>query len=63
MPNPKIDNDKCTGCFTCIDICPMDVFEKDEENKKAKVKGENECIGCKACEVQCPETVIKVNDD
>lgn len=22
-----VDNDKCTGCETCINTCPADVFE------------------------------------
>ena len=57
---PVVDKAKCTGCGTCLDVCPMEVF--DLEDKKAVVKKENECIGCKACEVQCPEKAIIVED-
>ncbi len=60
MPKPKINEEKCTNCGTCVDICPVNVFEKGE--KKAKVSKPDECIGCKACEVQCPEGAIKVED-
>ncbi|MBU4502392.1 MAG: 4Fe-4S dicluster domain-containing protein [Nanoarchaeota archaeon] len=60
MPKPIIDNDKCTGCFTCVEICPVEVFSKGD--KKAKVEKADECIGCRACEVQCPQSAIKIED-
>jgi len=60
MPKPIIDEKKCTKCGTCIDICPMGVFAKDKD--KVVVKKPKECIGCKACEVQCPAEAIKVED-
>jgi NAD-dependent dihydropyrimidine dehydrogenase PreA subunit len=53
-----VDNDKCTGCGTCADTCPVGVFEmKDEKSVAAKTE---ECLVCRACEVQCPETAIQV---
>lgn len=63
MPTPKIDDSKCDGCKTCIEICPMQVFEFDESSKKAVVKKPKECIGCRACEVQCEAGAIKVSDE
>lgn len=59
MPNPVIDLDKCTGCGTCVEICPMSVFAL-EKGKSKVVNGD--CIGCKACEVQCPANAIVVKD-
>jgi len=38
----------------------MNVFEKG--NKKAIVKNPDDCIDCKACEIQCPEKAIKIKD-
>ena len=60
MPAPKINSAKCTGCGTCVDICPMQVFKL--ENKKAKVVNAKECIGCRACEAQCEAQCITVED-
>jgi len=60
MPKPVIDDKKCNGCFTCVDVCPMEVFEKGDG--KAVVKKPDDCIGCKACEVQCPQEAIKVKE-
>ena len=61
MPKPIIDYDKCKVQKTCIDVCPMDVFE--EQDDKVVVVAPDECIGCKACEVQCPEGAIVVTED
>jgi len=41
----------------------MQCFELDKEKKKATAPKAKECIGCRACEVQCPEGAIKVKDD
>ena len=60
MPKPVIDSKKCTKCGTCIDICPVQVFVKEDD--KVIVKNPKACIGCRACEVQCPEDAIKVEE-
>ncbi len=64
MPKPIIDYDKCKVQKTCVDICPMEVFEVKEEDGKEKVvvAKPDDCIGCRACEVQCPEKAITVED-
>ena len=60
-PKPKIDKEKCTNCMTCVDVCPMGVFaNKDGE---AVVETPEECIGCRACEAQCPENAIEVVEE
>jgi|TARA_B100002003_G_C14111703_1_gene534705 NAD-dependent dihydropyrimidine dehydrogenase PreA subunit len=60
MPKPKIDYEKCTACGTCVEVCPVDVFEK--KGDKVEVAKPDECIGCRACEAQCPAKAIIVED-
>jgi len=41
-----------------MEVCPVDVFAL--EGDKMVVKKPEECIGCRACEVQCPNQAIKI---
>lgn len=58
MVEIKIDKEKCDGCGTCVDTCPVEVFEIREEKSVAVNPGE--CLVCLACEVQCPSGAIKI---
>jgi NAD-dependent dihydropyrimidine dehydrogenase PreA subunit len=60
MPKVTIDYKKCTTKKTCIDVCPVGVFEL--KGKKVVVAHEDQCIGCHACEASCPENAITVVD-
>ncbi len=54
----KIDLDKCTGCGTCVDVCPVSVYELRKE--KSVAVNVDECLVCRACETQCPANAIEV---
>jgi len=58
MVEIKIDLEKCDGNGTCVDVCPVEVFEL-QGGKAVAVKTE-ECIICRACEVQCPNNAIEI---
>lgn len=62
MVEVKVDVEKCTGCGTCVDTCPVAVFELQEIGGKtvSVVVAADECIVCRACEDQCPEQAIEV---
>ena len=42
MPKPVIDYKKCTNCGNCIDVCPMDVFEKEGDKVVSILKEDKE---------------------
>ncbi|MCD4678377.1 MAG: 4Fe-4S binding protein [Desulfobacula sp.] len=48
----KIDQDRCTGCMTCGDICPMDAIDMDEE-QIVPAMNIDRCIGCGLCVTVC----------
>ncbi len=53
----KIDWALCNGDEECINACPTEVFELNDDNK-AIADSVEECIDCYACEDSCPEDAI-----
>lgn len=54
-----IDEEKCSGCKTCISICPYKAIGYDSE-KGVSVINEILCRGCGTCAVACPSNAITV---
>ena len=61
MPKVNVDKEKCTGCGTCVQVCPQGVFEMVDG--KSVAKHPDKCVGCRACEASCPADAIEVIDD
>ena len=59
MP-PVIDREKCSGCGTCAEICPTDVFYAAEKGECPVVEFEEECWHCNSCVLDCPEEAIRL---
>jgi Fe-S-cluster-containing hydrogenase component 2 len=53
----KVDEEKCTGCETCVSECPSEAINMVEE--KAAVDEET-CIDCGVCVDACPEEAISM---
>ncbi len=52
-----VNNDKCTNCNTCIDLCRFDAISK--VNGKIRIS-ESACDGCYLCSRVCPVQAIKM---
>lgn len=50
---PVVDEEKCTGCGSCVTVCPGGIFELREERSHA-ARGWR-CIACGHCTSVCPE--------
>jgi len=54
----KTDEDLCVGCGTCVEKCPVDAIELNDDGKAER--NENWCIGCGICAHFCPEGAISL---
>jgi len=55
----KINAETCTGCATCVDICPVEAIKM--ENDKAIID-EDDCVDCGTCVDECPVEAISMDD-
>ena len=60
MFKPEVDADKCIGCGECMEVCPVDVYELQDE-KSVPVNAE-ECLGCESCVEVCQSEAITVTE-
>jgi adenylylsulfate reductase, subunit B len=59
MP-PVIDQEKCTGCGTCVDVCSEDVYFGSEEGATPLVSYPEVCFHCNCCVQECPTEAIRL---
>jgi len=53
----EIDEESCSGCKICNNLCPYDAIEYDEEKEVSRVIPEL-CKGCGTCVAACPAQAI-----
>lgn len=54
----ELDLQACTGCGTCVTVCPHEVFELAD--KKVHLRDRDACMECGACAINCPEGALAV---
>ena len=57
-----VDKKKCTGCGTCINVCPVQIYELKAGKAVAIPSKVKDCLLCRACEASCPQSAIVVKE-
>jgi len=52
-----VDEELCSGCKICSDLCPFNAISFDEEKKVSRIN-ETLCKGCGVCVAACPSGAI-----
>jgi len=54
----EVNEEECTGCRTCEEVCPMDAIVINEVSHIIRER----CIGCGVCVSKCPSGAIHLRD-
>ena len=54
-----IDEEKCTLCGSCVDLCPAEEPVLELGEKCAEAVNLDNCMECMACEVNCEYEALK----
>lgn len=73
---PAVDEDRCTACGDCVDVCPKQLFEihgvshqlfvacrNQEKGDEAEAECEVICTACERCAMDSPEGLIEIRDN
>lgn len=55
---PVVSADLCDGCGKCIEVCPKDVFEMNEDGKVEVIEPFLCIVGCCFCKSACDPNAI-----
>jgi len=53
------DEDKCTHCGLCVEICPTEAFVLDRKTRKVDFY-KDKCIACELCIKICPPRAMEL---
>jgi NAD-dependent dihydropyrimidine dehydrogenase PreA subunit len=53
-----LDQEKCTGCGMCLQVCPHGVFRMN--CARVEIREKDACMECGACARNCPFAALSV---
>lgn len=64
MPRQRVERIEinpgwCKGCGICIEFCPKDVIDWDEDGRAYPFRPDR-CISCELCERMCPDLAVQL---
>jgi NAD-dependent dihydropyrimidine dehydrogenase PreA subunit len=61
---PYIITEPCIGVkdASCVDVCPVDCIHTSDDSPQYYIDPD-QCIDCAACELACPVSAIKDEND
>jgi len=54
-------HDWCKACGICMAFCPQQIIQA-EKNGKPMITDRDKCVGCRFCEIHCPDFAITVSE-
>jgi NAD-dependent dihydropyrimidine dehydrogenase PreA subunit len=54
----KLDEERCTGCRMCLEVCPHAVFGMN--GRHVRIIDRDACMECGACSRNCPVAAVTV---
>lgn len=63
IPVITLNSEKCKGteCSRCVNACPKNIFEADNNSVRVKEDKILECTFCRLCENICPTQAVKIS--
>jgi NAD-dependent dihydropyrimidine dehydrogenase PreA subunit len=58
-----LHEDRCRGCQSCFEICPVGVFGDLAPDRRTTFRERDACFACHACVTQCPEGALSLGPD
>ncbi len=55
----KVNKKNCTGCGSCVDVCPTEAIDMDGDIAKIE---QEECICCETCIDECSAGALSMSN-